>query len=536
LKEQDVVITPVFSRYQGTFELTFWLSSIYELMDFRVALLQFTGGFQRWCRPEFFWTYLILPESVENYQTDDEVQLDWGNTLSDVIHVDTINKHRRVVPLSLDPIWRLESFNDASTKYGGDQIADYKLTATFGYEINLPTYVVTSEHIDPSLTLSLSLGSTYSKYPLVSPYKVLQVIENSPAASQYFERNYTYYHIEDPIEERDNLVVEFSENSFPFPEKLVEWNHISSGELLYIDDDFIADPDNMVRRENIAIIDSYKKEYLPYIRRACSVISINDVKPSTFYSKCEIMKKPCICNLTQEEADQVMALVNTPVTLDSRQRKIYSGALNVIYAEKQDPASAFDTLKEIQENDPELYEEALEKAKDGVFPFDVPAHRGLENVENMTKRLVSDFTDGVQTQFPLSYIIDSENASGLLVYVNDVIMKQGVDYNLISGGSVIEFITAPERGSDIYIGGEFLVIKESNLAAIYEFTEADIENLEEPIEVNIPDIDRKENVILVSYIGKMELERDYDIDIPNNTATIYLKPKVGEIVQFFYYV
>ena len=536
LKEQSVVVTPVFSRYQGTFEVTFWLSSIYELMDFRVALLQFCGGFQRWCRPETFWTYLILPDAVENYQKQDGNNLDWGNTLSDVIHVETINKHKRVIPLSLEPIWRLESFSDASTKHGGDSIAEYKLTATFGYEINLPTYVVTSENLDPTLSLSLSLGSTYSKYPIISPYKILQAMETDPQTDKYIDKNYNFYSIEDEVAERDNKILEFNENSVVYPTKLIEWNYITSGTLLYINDEFIADPLNKVSRCNIVIMDSYKPAYLPYLRRACAAISVDDHKSSDFYSKCDIMKKPCVCLITEEEKDAIIPYVNQVITLDSRRRRIYEDELAVIDVGPSDPEMSFNTVEQIKEDDPEAYDRAIEKVKDGEFPYDIPQHRGRENVDAMKKRLITDHASGVQTLFPLGYIIDDKNAAALLVYVDDELVEQGVDYTIIDNTS-IQFTSAPVLGSVIYIGGEFLVIKESKLAAIYEFTEEDLEDVENPTLVDLPQpIDRKENIILVSYGGRLEYGRDYEINFDTDVVTIYVKPVVGEIVQFFYYV
>jgi len=536
LKEQNILVTPVFSRYQGTYEVTFWLSSIYELMDFRVALLQFCGGFNRWCRPEFFWSYLILPDTVENYEKDDGTKIDWGNTLSDMMHVETINKHRRVVPITLDPMWKLESFSDASTKYGGDTIAEYKLTASFSYEVNLPTYIVVSENVDPTLTLSLSLGSTYSKYPLISPYKILQAVENSPDANKFFDANFSFYRIEDEILERDNLIIECSSNSFVYPDKVKSWNHILSGELKYVNDEFISDPLNTVKRCDIMIIDSYKKEYLPYIRKASCVISVSDNTASEFYMKCSSLFKPCICHITDDERDAILPYVNQTITVDSRRRRIYRDDLIVIAVDKTDPVASFQALQIIKEEDPEAYEEAKIKAKDGNLPYDVPEVRGQENISRMKKRLISDFTDGVQTQFPLGYILDDKNAEALLIYVDDELVSQGTDYTIVDY-SIIKFDIAPVRGSTIYVGGEYLVLKESKLVAIYEFTEGDLENIETPIEVDLPQpIDRAENIILVSYTGKLNYEQDYTLDFDRNVACLNIKPIVGEIVQFFYYV
>jgi len=536
LKEQDILITPVYSRYQGTFEVTLWLSSIYELMDFRVALLQFCGGFNRWCRPEIFWTYLMLPDEVTDYKKDDGTKIDWGNTLSDIMHIQTTNKHKRVVPINLHPIWRLESFSDATTKYGGDNISEYKLSASFGYEVNLPTYVVVSENVDPTLTLNLSLGTTYTKYPMISPYKIIQTLENSKYFDTFFEKNYNFYKIENDILERDNLIIEFSVNSLVYPMKVLEWSHIVSGTLIYVNDEFISNSNNSIKRDNIIVIDSYKLEYLPYLRKACAAISLNDTGVNEFYTKCEIMKKPCICNLKDEEKTVVMSKINTIITLDTKKRRMYSDKLNVIQVDHTDAASTFRLLQDIKERDEDAYNQALKQAKDGIFPFDLPEHRAREYVNHMTQRLVCDYTNGTQTEFPLRYILDDKNSAGLLIYVNDVLQTQNTDYQLIDN-SILKFNTAPEKGSTIYIGGELMVIKESKLVGVYEFSQTDIDNLETPLTIDLPEsIDREDNVVLVSYGGKMHIGVDYTLDIENNTVTLLIPPVVGEIVQFFYYV
>ena len=371
---------------------------------------------------------------------------------------------------------------------------------------------------------------------MVSPYKILQAIEKSPDSTKFISDDYNFYRIEDEILERDNLIVETGENSVVFPDKLVTWNHIVGGQLLYVNDEFIADPLNKVGRCDIVMIDSYKKDYLPYVRKAGAIISIGDNKASELYSKCVILNKPCICYLTDEERDLILPYVNQDITVDSRRRKIYHDDLIVINVEKDDPLAAFQALQSIKEQDPEAYDRARTKAKDTTSPHDVPQIRGQEDVDHMKRRLVSDFTDGLQTRFQLDYILDSKNSKALLVYVNDELTKQDTDYS-VEDGSVIVFDIAPARGSTIYIGGEFLVLKESKLVAIYEFSEEDIANQETPIEVDLPQpIDRSENVVLVSYTGKLEYEKDYELDFDRNVAILKIKPLVDEIVQFFYYV
>jgi hypothetical protein len=536
LKEQDVLVTPVFSRYQGTFEVTFWLSSIYELMDFRVSLLQFCGGFNRWCRPEIFWSYLVLPDDVSNYEKQDGEKIDWSNTLSEIIHVQTLNKHKRVAPVVIDPMWKLDSFNDATTKYGGDTIAEYKLTASFTYEVNLPTYVVVSENLDARIDLNLSMGTTYSNYPLISPYKILKSLQNEDSTQKYLDDNYNFYKIQDDVLEKENLLIEFSSDSLVYPEKIEEWNHITYGTLLYVTDEFINDKSNKVGRDDIVIVDSYKPQYLPYIRKANSVISVNDTKSTQFYSKCEILKKPCVCMLSQEEADIVKSQHGKPSTLDSRKRKFYDGILEVIKLDNNDPEASFDTLSYIKDNDPDIYEAAIQKTKDNEFPYDVPQHRATETISEFKKKILCDFTDGIQTEFQLEYILDDSTTDSLTVYIDDNLKIYLDDYTIEDNQSIV-FNEAPPRGSSVCASGELFVLKESRLVAIYEFTDDDLLSTEPTFEIDLPgQIARREDIVLVSYTGKLEYERDYEINLETGIITIKINPKVGEIIQFFYYV
>lgn len=536
LKEQDIIVTPVFSRYQGTFEVLFWLSSVYELFDFRVALLQYCGGFNRWLRPEFFWTYLILPDEIANYNKDDNVNLDWSNTYSEIIHVDTINKHRLGVPFALDGMWKLDSFGDQSTKYGGDTVAEYKLAATFTYEINMPTYVVLSDKVDPRLNLTISLGNSYTKYPLVSPFKILQAISDDDKEEKYISRYYNVYQISNALEARDNLIVEFSSNSLKYPNKLEKWNHIATGTLIRVDQNFLDSDVNKVHKHHIIYIDQYQKNFLPSIRRAAAVICRYGTKTDTIFSKCEILKKPVVINISDVEAAQVEAYLDQEVTFDSYNMKLYSGVLDVSLSDEASPAAAFKAIEDIKDDSLEVYETAVEKLNNKDRQTRLPEHMATERVDRMKKRLLKDKCDGIQTKFYLDYVIDDDSVKSLLVYIDDDKMHYD-DHYIIENNNVIIFAEPPPRGSYVYIGGEFLIIKESKLVGIYEFTQDDIDNLENDLVIDLPQkLDTSENLVVVSYMGRLEYEKHYTLDIENQIITLALEPVIDEIVEFFYYV
>ena len=533
LKEQDVKVNPVFSRYQGTFEITFWLSSIYELLDFRVALLQYCGGYNRWLRPKFFWSYLILPEQIQDFETNANTgeKLDWSNTTADLIHVDTINKQKLGIPIALDPIWRLESFGDSSTKYGGDSIAEYKLSATFGYEINIPTYIVLSRGLDPHLNLSFSIGKTYTKYPLVSPFKILQAVSKIDTTNKYFEKNYKLFSVTQE-DEFEHLLLKFSPNSITYPSKFSQYNYIVSGTLLNYTSTSIE-----VHKEDILYFENYRDEFLPAIRKCAGVICKNDTLASVLYSKCESLKKPLITYLSDLERDVILSNIGAPITIDSLAKKLYSGLLASVEITEKEKVLGFDAVKHIQQDSPEMYNVAVE----GIEKTDINAQLsdqmgGPEDNTKMKRRLLKDLCNGIQTRFDLGYILDNMHKENLAVYVDDTMLRHAIDYT-IENNSAIILNVPPEKGSSIYLGGQYTIVRDSKLVAIYEFSDLDVQDLSKKVIVSLPSrLEREQDMILISYSGKLEYERDYTFDRESQTVTILLKPKVGEIVQFFYYV
>ena len=114
-------------------------------------------------------------------------------------------------------------------------------------------------------------------------------------------------------------------------------------------------------------------------------------------------------------------------------------------------------------------------------------------------------------------------------------MIQGLDYT-VTNNDTINFTVAPVSGSNVYIGGEFLTIKDSKLFAVYEYTEPDLTSDDDIIITYTSKIASSDDIVLVSYIGRLEQDRDYIVDLDAQTITITLDPKVGEIVQVFLYI
>lgn len=171
-EDQSISLVPVFTRYEGAFDLTFWLHSVYELFDVRVYMLQFCGGLNRQIRPAIFDSFITVPQELVDYEyTDSDGNshtIDWSQTDLKATLVENTGHYHYTLPTKLTPMYKLASLSDSSEKFGGDNICKYKLTATFEYEIDLPTYMVMTPYcggITPNF--SLSMDSTYSRYGLM---------------------------------------------------------------------------------------------------------------------------------------------------------------------------------------------------------------------------------------------------------------------------------------------------------------------------------------------------------------------------------
>jgi hypothetical protein len=163
LSEQGLYFVVIYSKMRGQVELTFWLNSVYELFDFRLELLLYSGGLGRYLRPEFFNSHIILPKEFIDFEYQGK-KIDWSKTDLTYHLLRAPNSYQYALPIMLDPFFKFTAINDSSTKYGGDNIAEYKLSATIEYEINLPTYAVLYTDLNATLNLRLYMSPAYSRY------------------------------------------------------------------------------------------------------------------------------------------------------------------------------------------------------------------------------------------------------------------------------------------------------------------------------------------------------------------------------------
>ncbi len=170
-QDANTQVTVGFIRMQGDIELLMLLNSFYEYCDLKMLFMQVFGGQDRWIYPDFFTSFVILPDELINYQysnpyTGLTYKLDWVSAGAYDKLVKTTARNELVIPCKIKPIYKLTGFNDASTRYGGaDALADWRLGATIKYEIEIPSYLVLqSDWLVEQISINISAGSAYSAY------------------------------------------------------------------------------------------------------------------------------------------------------------------------------------------------------------------------------------------------------------------------------------------------------------------------------------------------------------------------------------
>jgi len=174
--DSNVQVNVGFIRIQGDIELLMLLNSFYEYCDLRMLFLQIFAGFERWIYPQYFTTFIILPEELVNYEYSNPVtgvkyKLNWESAGAYERLVRTTAKNELVLPCNIKPIYKLTGFSDVSQRYGGtDKLADWRLGATIKYEIEVPAWLLLiSNYLPQSLSMEVKAGSVYSEYDFEIP-------------------------------------------------------------------------------------------------------------------------------------------------------------------------------------------------------------------------------------------------------------------------------------------------------------------------------------------------------------------------------
>lgn len=170
-RDQHLIVHAGFIRIKGEIELIMLLNSFYEYCDLRMLHINMFGGLNRIIYPRFFSSFIILPDSFVNYSYSNEYtgaaySLDWSTANASNQLVRSTSRNELVLPLNVKPQISLINLADASNRYGGaDNIAEWKLSATVNYEIEIPNYlIVECDYLAENIDLEIRYGSAYSAY------------------------------------------------------------------------------------------------------------------------------------------------------------------------------------------------------------------------------------------------------------------------------------------------------------------------------------------------------------------------------------
>ena len=422
LTDQGVSITPMFTRYQGTIELTCWMTSIYDLIDFRTTLIQYCGGYQRWIRPELFTTHLILPKPLIE-SSGPEGRINWDGINPEIITLTTTNTQEYALPFRLDAIWRLDSFSDATNKMGGDQIAEYKCTANMTWECNIPTFIRIENYQYPIETISMNVGltPTQAKYPRKMSFPMYSRLDLYREIVP-FSKIMPIYNIvnNDAIP----LIKLQDDMCYSYPEKYQFWDHYVIGKILDIEK--LKCEDDIEDINTVLIIDKYNEEYLPYIRKCRGLISFEDKTNS--FDLMNLVKNyhiSLMCDIKDQKLrNAIRSLHNRTITFDVLGKIIYDGVQVIKCYHWYDDFNKFvfnhNIIKMIKQF---KLEQSLKKNGAYDLPFgEINVNQKITEKKNI---ICEQFT-GIKDQYiyELENIINSNCRNNIVVKINGKVIEK----------------------------------------------------------------------------------------------------------------
>jgi len=168
-QDEQLLATVSFMRMKGEVELLMLLNSFYEYCDVRMLFLNIFGGRDRIIYPRFFSSFIIIPDELLNYTYTNEYtgltyKMDWEKAGATEQLVRSTAKNEIVIPCRIKPQISMVNLSDGSQRYGGiDKLADWKLSATINYEVEVPNYfILQSDYLSLEANLEIRYGSTYS--------------------------------------------------------------------------------------------------------------------------------------------------------------------------------------------------------------------------------------------------------------------------------------------------------------------------------------------------------------------------------------
>jgi len=528
LKEQGVTISVMRTRYSGTCDVTFWLQSIYELMDIRTKLIQYCNGIGRWIRPDFFWTHVIIPKEIIEFKRHDGEQLDWSATPVEVIQLAATNSKEYAISYPLNAIWRLDSLSDGSTKYGADQLTEWKLTATFTWECDIPTFMRLDNYsfYDMHPTFSFGLGPTYSSQPLVNKIDSFAVLTNNDIVRKYLEHAQVYTIIED----KSPFIKLDTTQCYRFPTFYKEYNHIVSGKIYTYEKLVELEASDQLPDDFIFLMSKYQDSYLPLLRKANGCINETDDDKSEFYTLVSSINLPTICCIESRIYNALKAKEGKEITIDPVCSRIFNGVCQTgrLDPDKITSKENYDTCNRLLDffNEHNIFQE--DRYKD--------LHMGdAEAIFQNRDDIIGQYVEN-QSEYMFPIPLTTKAREKFKLYVNDVYIPQ-TKYQLYS--HKIEFndgVTfAPGSVIKSHIEGYLKIFSIGN-AINYHITKDDERayyTQGKKIEIDIPNGFNTDYIKCCSYNGILDEHTDYEVNEAKTKIVFKLEPQRDKVIQVF---
>lgn len=167
-QDSNIMLNLLHTRIKGEIKITTFLCSVYELIDFRIMLLNLFGGTGRYIYPMAFKSYFVLPSELSAYSYNNDVtnetyKIDLSQVGVKSQLIETINTNEFIYPIQLKPWFKLMSINDESSKSSTDDLEDFVLSATIEFELEIPTCLVLyKDYLATHTILNIGYESMFS--------------------------------------------------------------------------------------------------------------------------------------------------------------------------------------------------------------------------------------------------------------------------------------------------------------------------------------------------------------------------------------
>ena len=147
--EDGTMLTMTTRRMQGNIDLRIFVDSQPEEHDIQMSFLNFFRGLNTVVPLNNITLEFCLSDKIKMLtDRNDEIVLNLLD--SNISHklVKATNQYEYMIPIGTTPLLRLASLTDASTFYGGTDFAEFALSGSLQYELEIPSILTLQTELD----------------------------------------------------------------------------------------------------------------------------------------------------------------------------------------------------------------------------------------------------------------------------------------------------------------------------------------------------------------------------------------------------